>query len=72
MGECFKVVKDTKITGVAFSHDNGHIPSGVCAEIRLAQKKYKQVYRIDKTQIIPYHGVLKVTKKDRTTNWAKV
>lgn len=72
MGECFKVIKDYSTTVVAFSHDHGHIPSGVYSEIRCAQKQYKPIYKIEKDRIIPYRGKLKLTKKDRATDWAKV
>lgn len=72
MAECFKIIKDQTITGVAFSHNRRRIPSGVCGEIRAAQKKYKKLYRIDSNLIVPYYGVVKMTKKDRATDWARV
>lgn len=72
MGECFKAVKDHVITGLAFSHDNGHIPSGVFAEIRLAQKRRKYLYQIDSDRVRPYKGTVTLTKKDRATDWARV
>ena len=39
MGACLNIVKDFWIAGVAFSHENRKIPSGVYDEIQAAQKK---------------------------------
>lgn len=72
MAECLKIVADSSVSKLAFSHNNGHIPSGVYAEIRCAQKRRKPIFQIGKDRIKPYQGTITLTKKDRATDWAKV
>ena len=72
MGACLNIVKDAWIAGIAFSHDNRKIPSGVYDEIQAAKKNRKTIYIIESDRIRIYYGNIKLTKKDRATDWAEV
>jgi hypothetical protein len=72
MVTCLKIVKDPWITGLVFSHTQRKVSSGVYDEIKAAQKRYKPIYIIENDRVRQYVGVIKLTKKDRATNWAEV
>ena len=67
---CFNTIRNG-IVGLAFSHSFQRISSGVYAEIRLAQKLGLPIYKIDRENISKYQGILKLTKKDKTKDWAR-
>ncbi len=71
MKGCFKVVQDPYVIGLAFSHQDKKVSSGVYAEIRIAQKWRKPIYIIDAKRIHSYIGTLSMTTQDRATNWAR-
>ena len=72
MQTCLELVKDPWVAGIAFSHNDKKISSGVYAEIRLAQKRRKPIYIIESKRIRSYKGTIRLTKKDKATNWAEV
>jgi phosphoribosylaminoimidazole (AIR) synthetase len=72
MKACFDVVADSAITGLAFSTNQGHYVSlGVFAEIRCAQKRNKQIFRIHEDRIEVYPKKLTLVKRNKKTQWAR-